>query len=134
MTKAIWILIALVVAYGAFLLIKQWNQAQMDHGQQRSSAQTTNVNGEALSGLPYQLEPGYRAAKEGGPKAFQTWFVANERMLADPRKAWIQLELCVAMSRENPAEAKKIFAAVKSRVPPSSPVWSRVKELEKTFL
>lgn len=133
MTKAIWVLIILVVGYIGYLLFLQWEKAQADHDNQRKEAAAAVVQGDSLPGMPYQLDQSLRTAKETGPAAFQTWFTTNERLLADPRKAWIELELCVAMARSSPAEAKKIFASVKSRVPPASPVWPRVKELEKTF-
>jgi len=51
----------------------------------------------------------------------------------DPRKAWIELDFCVAVAREDPAEARRVFAAVKERIGPASPVWPRMKELEKTY-
>ena len=133
MTKAIWILIALVVGYVGFLLVKQWNQTQIDRAKETKNTTAAIVNGDSLPGMPYQLEQSFRAAREQGARAFQAWFKTNEKSLSDPRKAWIELELCIAMTRESPAEAKKIFASVKSRVPPSSPVWNKVKELEKTF-
>jgi len=133
MTKAIWVLIIVVVGYIAYLLFQQWDKARIEHDTRKKEEAATVVQGESLPGMPYQLETSYQAAKARGATAFRTWFSANERQLADPRKAWIELELCVAMTRENPAEAKKIFASVKSRVPPSSPAWSKVKELEKTF-
>ncbi len=132
-TKAIWALIIVAAGYVAYLLFQQWDQARLEHDTGKKAETATAVTGESLAGMPSQLEHGLRAAKERGAVAFQTWFKANERLLADPRKAWIELELCVAMTRENPAEAKRIFARVKSRVPPSSPVWSRVKELERVF-
>jgi len=133
MTKAIWVLIFLAVGYVAYLLYLQWDQVRLERETGKKNEAAAQVVGESLAGLPYQLEQGLRTAKERGPTAFRTWFATNERMMADPRKAWVELELCVAMSRENPAEAKKIFANVKNRVPPSSPVWPRIKELEKTF-
>jgi hypothetical protein len=37
------------------------------------------------------------------------------------------------ITRSDPAEAKKIFAEVKQRTPPSSPIWPRIAELEKTY-
>jgi len=133
MTKAIWILIGLVVAYMAFLLVKQWNRTQLEHAREEKQKTAATINAESLPGMPYGLESGLRTAKERGPRAFQDWFRANEKSLFDPRKAWIEMELCVAMTRENPAEAKRIFASVKGRTPPSSPVWPKVKELERTF-
>jgi hypothetical protein len=133
MTKAIWVLIILVVGYGGFLLVKQWNQTQQDQAREEKKSAAAIVSGESLPGMPHQLETGLRTAKERGARAFQAWFKANEPLLADPRKAWIELELCVAMTRENPAEARKIFTSVQSRTGPSSPVWPRVQELAKTF-
>lgn len=133
MTKAIWVLIIVAVGYVGYLLFQQWDKARLEHDGRKKEEAAAVVNGDSLAGMPQQLDPGYRAAKANGPTAFRTWFKANEKLITDPRKAWIELELCVAMTRENPAEAKKIYAAVKSRVPPSSPVYGRVKELEKTF-
>ena len=133
MTKAIWILIILAVGYGGYLLFQQWDQARLEHDGQKKAEAAAVVVGERLPGMQQQLESALKSAKDKGPVAFQSWFTANEKTLADPRKAWIELELCVAMSRENPSEAKKIFARVKARVPPSSPVWPKMKELEKTL-
>ncbi len=133
MTKAIWVLIILVVGYIGYLLFLQWEQVQVDRENQRKNITTTAVQGDSLAGLPYQLDPSLRVAKERGAVAFRTWYNSYERQLEDPRKAWIELELCIVLSRENPAEAKKIFAGVRDRVAPSSPVWPRMKELEKTF-
>ena len=133
MTKAIWVLIIVVVGYIAYALFQQWDQVRLDRETQRKSAASAVVQGDSLPGMPYQLDQSLRSAKDHGPVAFRTWFSTNEKLLADPRKAWIELELCVVMSRESPAEARKIFANVRARVPPSSPVWSKVKELEKTF-
>jgi hypothetical protein len=58
---------------------------------------------------------------------------AHGNSVQDPRKAWIQLDYCVLISREDPAEARRIFAEVKGRLQPSSPVWARIKRLEKTY-
>jgi len=133
MTKAIWVLIILVVAYIGYLVFQQWDKARLEHDGRKPEQAAVLATGDGLAGMPYQLDASYRAAKASGAANFRTWFNTNERLLADPRKAWIELELCVAMTRDNPAEAKKIYAAVKGRVPPSSPVYGKVKELEKTF-
>ena len=133
MTKSIGVLIILAVAYLGYLLFQQWDKARMEHDRQQKVEAATSVSPESLPGMPSQLDPSLRAARENGPAAFRTWFTTYERQIADPRKAWIELDLCVALARENPAEAKRIFAGVKARVPPASPVWSKLKYLEKTF-
>lgn len=132
MTKLIWALIFLAVAFVGYRLYVHWEKIKAGE-EAKPAAAVASVSPESLAGLPGPLEPGYRAAKEKGPAAFRAWFNANEKQIADPRRAWLELELCVAMTRENPAEAKKIYARVKSRLPPSSPVWPRMKELEKAY-
>jgi hypothetical protein len=63
----------------------------------------------------------------------RNWLKAYDRQIKDPRKAWIELDYCVLVAREDPAEARRVFASVKDRMPASSPVWPRIKQLEKTY-
>lgn len=133
MTKLIAALMVLGVVFVGYLIFQQWDKARTEHDNQRRIEAAANVSPESLPGMPSQLDQSFRAAKENGPAAYRAWFNTYERQLADPRKAWIELELCVALARENPAEAKRIFAGVKGRLPPASPVWPKMKELEKTF-
>jgi len=37
------------------------------------------------------------------------------------------------IAREDPAEARRVFAAVRERTGPTSPVWPRVKQLAPTY-
>ena len=39
----------------------------------------------------------------------------------------------VLIAREDPAEAKRVFAGVKERTPATSPIFPRIKQLEKTY-
>ncbi len=133
MTKAIAVLIVVVVGFFGYRFYLYWDKIRDEHDQQKRAEAAANVSPESLPGMPHQLDQSLRAAKEKGPAAFRAWFNTYERQLADPRKAWIELDLCVALARENPVEAKRIFAGVKGRVPPASPVWPKMKELEKTF-
>jgi len=133
MTKSIGVLIILAVAYVAYLVFQQWDKAQLEHDNARKLAAATVFTPESLPGMPDQLDASLRAAREKGPTAFRAWFKTYERQIVDPRRAWIELDLCVALARENPAEARRIFAGVKGRLPPASPVWPKMKELEKTF-
>ena len=63
----------------------------------------------------------------------RAWLKTHGAQLQDPRKAWIELDFCVAITREDPAEARRIFKSVKERLQPTSPVWPRVKQLEKSY-
>jgi len=132
MTRVISVFIIAVVVFIGYRVYLHWAKTQEEHGGQKE-APIVNVSGDSLPGMPASLDASCRAAREKSSTAFRAWFTANEWQLADPRKAWIELDLCVAIRRDNPAEAKDIFARVKKRVPPSSPVWPRMKELEKAF-
>lgn len=137
MTKTIWAFIIVVVLYLAWLLYQNWagvrdeHEAQVNNLNQRPAP--VAVQGDFLPGMPPGLDTSFRTAKDKGTATLREWLKLYGSQIQDPRKAWIELEFCVALARENPAEAKSIFAGVKQRTPPSSPVWPRMKELEKTF-
>jgi len=134
MTKLIAVLIVLAVVFCGYRFYLYWDKVRDEHDHQKQAeTAAASINPESLPGMPNQLDQSLRAAREKGPVAFRAWFKAQEWQIVDPRRAWIELDLCVALARENPAEAKRIFAGVKGRVPPASPVWPKMKELEKTF-
>jgi hypothetical protein len=134
MTKLITILIIVAALWGGWQLFVYWDKVkQEDEVAAKKKAQTEITSGEQLSGMPNSLESSYQAAKNKGATAMKNWLKLNGRSVQDPRKAWIELDYCIAIAREDPAEAKRTFAGVKSRLAPSSPVWPRVKQLEKTY-
>jgi hypothetical protein len=133
MTKLISILIILLVLLGGWQLFKYWEKVRDDQETAQKEAAARAVVPEHLPGLPEKLEPSLQAAKQQGAAALGNWLKTYGAAVQDPRKAWIELDYCVMIARENPAEAKRVFAAVKERMPPASPVWPRVHELEKSY-
>jgi len=134
MTKLITILIVVAALWGGWQLFLYWDKVkQEDEVAAKKKAQSEIVSGEQLSGMPYGLESSYQAAKNQGATAMRTWMKLNGRNVQDPRKAWIELDYCVAVAREDPSEAKRTFASVKTRTAQTSPVWPRIKQLEKTY-
>jgi hypothetical protein len=134
MTKLITILIIVAALWGGWQLFLYWDRVkQEDEAAAKKKAKTEIVSGEQLSGMPSSLESSYQAAKTQGPAAMRNWLKLNGRSVQDPRKAWIELDYCVAVAREDPGEAKKTFASVKNRTAQNSPVWPRIKQLEKTY-
>ena len=91
------------------------------------------VMGDQLPGMPFQLDPSLHAAQSQGATGLRNWLKAYGDKIQDPRKAWIELDYCVAISREDPSEARRLFADVKKRTVSTSPVWPRIKRLEKTY-
>lgn len=88
---------------------------------------------EQLAGMPVNWEEAYKKATNGGAKTWGAWLSVAGQRVQDPRRAWIELDYMVMISKEDPQEAKKIFAMVKERTPTNSPVYPRIQELEKTY-
>jgi len=134
MTKAlITVAIVAIVALGGWQLFEYWDRMQDDKLAAEKSAAAATVNPDTLPGLPAGYDASLRAAQQQGAAAFGNWLKAYGPAVQDPRKAWIQLDYVLLITRENPQEAKRIFGEVKDRTPPSSPVWPRVHELEKSY-
>ena len=133
MTKLIAALVILAVLYGGWEFFLYWEKVKNEEETKQKQDAAAAVMGDQLPGLPYQLEASLQTARKQGPAGLRTWLKNNNRSVEDPRKAWIELDFCVAVAREDPAEAKRVFAAVKERIGPSSPVWPRMKKLEKTY-
>ena len=132
MTKLIWIAIVLAVIYVAYSLFTHWERVR-DERDSKEAAAKMALRPEAMSGMPPQLETTLRAAQQAGLPTFRRWLDTYGPMIQDPRKAWIELDYCVVLARENPKEARRVFAEVKKRTPPDSPVYPRVAQLEKTY-
>jgi hypothetical protein len=133
MTKVIAALMIVLVLYGGWELFKYWEQVKNEEETTRKQDAAAMVMGDQLQGLPYQLENSLQTARRTGAAGLRTWLKAYGQSVEDPRKAWIELDFCVAVAREDPAEARRVFAGVKGRLGPSSPVWPRMKQLEKTY-
>jgi hypothetical protein len=133
MTKLIVVLILLAVLYGGSELFFYWEKVKNEEEIQKKQAAAAVVVGENLPGVPQQLEPSLNAAEAQGAAGLRAWLKTYGRSIQDPRKAWIELDYCLLISREDPSEAKRLFAEVKSRTPDSSPVWPRIKKLEKAY-
>jgi hypothetical protein len=86
-----------------------------------------------LSGLPANLEASLQAAQKQGVAGLKNWLSLYRRYVSDPRLAAIELDYIVLVSSTNPQEARRLFAVVKQRTPTNSPVYPRVKQLEKTY-
>jgi hypothetical protein len=133
MTKLIAAFIIIVALYGGWHLFLYWEKVRDEKEAQQKQAVAATIDGDHLSGLPDKLAPSLDAAKKAGATAMRNWLKNYGAMVQDPRKAWIQLDYCVAVSREDLPEARRVFAEVKKRTPPTSPVWPRVKDLEKVY-
>jgi hypothetical protein len=133
MTKLISILIAVVVAFVGYRLYVKWEETERETELNQKAEAAAVVNPATLPGLPAQLEQSYQVVSQQGGAAMQRWYKSYEHALQDPRKAWIQMDICVAIRRDDPNEARRIFQLVKERTPANSPLQRRIKELERSL-
>jgi hypothetical protein len=133
MTKAIVVLMVVAVLYCGWHLFLYWDKVKNEQEVARKQEAAAVVIPEQLPGMPPQLEDSLRTAQQEGAAALRNWLKVNGAAIQDPRKAWIELDFCILLARENPSEARRIFAEVKERTPPASPVWPRINQLARTF-
>ena len=86
-----------------------------------------------LPGVPANLEASLQAAQKLGVAGLKNWLTLYGPYVSDPRLAAIELDYIVLISSTNPQEARRLFTLVKQRTPTNSPVYPRVKRLEKTY-
>jgi hypothetical protein len=133
MTKVLTVLIIVAALFGMWELWVWYDRVEHEKEEDVAKAKAALVQGNNLQGMPWQLETEYNDAVMKGSAALKAFLAKNNARIEDPRKAWIELDYCVLIARENPAEAKRIFADVKGRTSPDSKVWKRIGELAKTF-
>jgi hypothetical protein len=133
MTKLIGILIIALVCYGGYELFQVWDKFDTDKDLKEKEAAANHIVPEQLQGMPEGLQPTYDIAVKNGAVGIRKWLKAYGAKVQDPRLAWIELDYVVVVSHDDPVEAKKVFEDVKARTPQSSPVYSRIKQLSKTY-
>jgi hypothetical protein len=133
MTKLIVIFIIAICLFGGWRLFLYWDQVNHENEEAKKQESSEIVTGSQLGGLTQQLDRSLDAAQREGAAGLRNWLKTYGPRIQDPRKAWIELDYCVAVARENPSEAKRVFAEVKSRTPANSPVYPRIKKLESTY-
>lgn len=133
MTKLISAFIIIAVLFCGYQLWLKWDEVKREE-EIKKKEEAAKLNPSALAGMPGgPAEQSYQQAQQQGTAALRNWLKTYGAAVQDPRKAWIELDLCVAITREDPAEARRMFKAVKDRTPPASPIMPRIKQLERTY-
>jgi len=132
-TKLIGALVALLLVWGGYKIVAYYKHVEQQRWLKEEEAAGKNVDPGKLDGVPYQLQSSLTRAEAGGAESMKNWLQLYGNQISDPRKAWIQLDYCKLVARDNPQEARALFAAVKQRLTEDSPVYPRMKQLEKSF-
>src|SRR5664279_12095 len=113
MTKIIAALLIIAALFGVWELFLWWEKVKNDEEVNQKKEAAAIVLGDQLPGMSSKLDASLQAARKQGAAGLRNWLKNNKLSVEDPRKAWIELDYCVAVAREDTAEAKRVFAAVK---------------------
>jgi len=128
------ILIIVGAIFDGWKLFDYWDETTRER-ETKQQAANSGLDPKQLPGLPPQLEGPLEEAYKKGAPGLKEWLEKSKRapQIKDPRLAWIELDYVVLITHDNPLEAKRVFARVKQRTSPQSPVYPRIKALEKTY-
>jgi len=128
--------IGLIIVVGLWLGAWQFYQYWGNYKDKTPSAPEpahVEISGAQLGGLPASLEGPLQRAEEHGAVALRQFLAAHGKEIQDPRLAWIELDYVVLAGLSDPGEARLVFAKVKGRLTPGSPVYERMQQLQKTY-
>jgi hypothetical protein len=128
-------LLVATVGFGVYRISLIYRSIPSDAQSREHARETATpvVGDESLPGLSPPLEASLANAAQAGPQALRQWLNQNGAWVPEPRLSAIQLDYAQLLVRTNPAEARRIYAAVKARTPANSPLASRLKQLSRTF-
>lgn len=127
---------------GAKELYRFWEEVRIKHRSEQpggasepepASAAVSTSTSDALPALPPALESSLEAARRQGAVGLKAWLNQNRGAVQDPRLAAIELDYVIQAAGKNFGEAREVFAAVKRRTPTNSPVYPRIKKLERAY-
>jgi hypothetical protein len=132
MKFVIGVIIIIGLSLGAYQIYEYWGKFKAPEPV-AAEVPAAPSSGEELPGLPPRLQPILQQAEQRGAPGLHDFLNTYGNTVADPRRAWIELDYVVLVAPSSPAEARRIFAKVKSRVTSGSPVYPRLQQLEKTY-
>jgi hypothetical protein len=131
MKALISIFIVAACAFMGMKLMQQWDASKNAASVEPKPAPV--IATESLPGMDGSLETAFADAKKRGVTGLRDFLTRYGRTIRDPRRAAIELDYAALLLKNDPVEARKIFNRVKQRTPESSPVYPRVKQLEKMY-
>jgi hypothetical protein len=124
-------LLVATVGFGVYRISLIYRSIPTDEKARENA--TPMVVDESLPSLSPPLEASLANATQAGPQAIRQWLIQNGAWVPEPRLSAIQLDYAQMLVRSNPAEARRVYAAVKARTPANSPLTLRLKQLSRTF-
>lgn len=132
-------ILGLIILLSVYALIKK-GLDKLDEAEKRGYAPPPPVTGQArpspsagLPGLPPTLEGPLQAAQKQGAQGLRDFLGRYRYAIQDPKLASIELDYVVLINLQDPSEAKRVFKSVQQRTPTWSPIYERIKSLEKNY-
>jgi len=133
MSKLLLLLLVVSVGYGVYRISVLYGKADVEERARAREASSAPALESLLPQLSAQAEAAVATATASGALALKAWLDANARYVPEPRLSAILLDYAQMLIRSNPAEARRIYAAVKARTAADSPLAARVAKLSRTF-
>jgi len=136
MKYVIGLIIVVGFSLGAWQLHQYWESVKERNPSTAAATAAPaqpEISGDQLPGLPRELEMSLQTAEQHGAPALKAFLAAHGNAIKDPRRAWIELDYVILAGATDPGEARLYYSKVKGRLTPSSPVYNRLKQLEKTY-
>ena len=135
MKALIGIFIALVIGMGGYRIYEHWEKVKERRVLDDRAARGADINPDELPGMPWQLVVKLHDAQRGDAATLKRFIDSCKIFpdVKDPRLAWVEMDYVVKISATDPIEARKVFQAVKKRTPTDSPIYPRIKSLEKNY-
>jgi hypothetical protein len=134
MKFVIGLIIVVGLSLGAYQIYEYWGNFKDKPPASASQPQAPpEVSGDQLPGLPHSLDRALGEAEQHGAAAMKEFLAAHGKEIKDPRLAWIQLDYVILAGASDPGEARLVFRKVQGRLTSGSPVYNRMKQLEKTY-
>ncbi len=120
-----------LIALGFYKAWEAWELKQTSAEVEKNAT----INPARLQGMDFKIEPMYREAQSKGAYGLRDFIdrYKGTQFLEDPKLAWIELDYALLLSVSDPPEARKVFNRVRARINSGSPVYARMKSLEKSF-
>lgn len=132
MKAIIAILIVVGVIFGGWKIWDYWDTVSQ---QKEAAEKIPEVSEDQMGRMSNELENSLQEARKKGASGVKDWLNKYQKSpkIPEPRLAWIRLDYVLMASQSDPLEAKKVFAEVKEKTPSSSPVYPRIKKLERSY-
>ncbi|MGZ4973707.1 MAG: hypothetical protein ACXWKG_10450 [Limisphaerales bacterium] len=128
------VVIIIGLGMGAYQLWEYWGKFQQPDSSSHATASTApEVADTSLPGMSPKLEPILASSRNRGAAGLHDFLLTYGKTISDPRLASIELDYVVLVAKDDTTEARRVFAKVKSRTSPTSPVYPRVQMLQKTY-